>query len=47
MEERNLNNHITIREARTQADVRRFWAELGAYHARDILPGDEDREDLI
>ena len=47
MEERNLNNHITICEARTQAGVRRFWAELGAYHARDILPRDEDREDLI
>ena len=47
MEERNLNNHITICEARTQAGVRRFWAELGAYHARDILPRDEDREDLV
>ena len=45
MEERKLNS-ITICEATTQADVRRFRAELGAYHTRDILPRDEDREDL-
>ena len=45
MEERKLNS-ITIYEAKTGADIRRFWAKLGAYHARDTFPGDEDREEL-
>lgn len=45
MEERNLNS-ITIYEAKTEANIRRFRAELGAYHTRDIFPGDEDREEL-
>ena len=45
MEERNLNR-ITIYEAKAEADIRRFRAELGAYHTRDIFPGDEDREEL-
>ena len=45
MEERNLNS-ITIYEAKTEANIRRFRAELGAYHTRDIIPGDEDREEL-
>ena len=46
MEERNLNSNITIYEARTEADIRRFRAELRAYHARDIFPGEKDREEL-
>ena len=43
MEERNLNSNIILYEAKTEADIRRFQAELRAYHARDIFPGEEDR----
>lgn len=39
MEERNLNSSIILYEAKTEADIRRFRAELRAYHARDIFPG--------
>ena len=46
MEERNLNSNIILYEAKTEADIRRFRAELRAYHARDIFPGEEDREEL-
>ena len=45
MEERNLNSNIILYEAKTEADIRRFRAELRAYHARDIFPGEEDREE--
>ena len=46
MEERELNSSIILYEAKTEADIRRFRAELRAYHARDIFPGEKDREEL-
>ena len=41
-----MNSNIILYEAKTEADIRRFRAELRAYHARDIFPGDKDREEL-
>ena len=46
MEERNLNSNIILYEAKTEADIRRFRAELRAYHTRDIFPEEKDQEEL-
>ena len=46
MEERNLNSSIILYEAKTEADIRRFRAELRAYHTRDIFPEEKDQEEL-
>lgn len=40
-----MENPITIREAVTENDVAAFWAQLHAYHKRDIFP-DSDADKL-
>lgn len=39
------NPQITLREAEGQRDTETFWAQLHAYHKRDIFP-DPEHEDL-
>lgn len=41
-----MNSNIILYEAKTEADIRRFRAELRAYHTRDIFPEEKDREEL-
>lgn len=41
MEDMNMTNPITIREACTQKDTEFFWAQLHAYQARDLFPDPE------
>lgn len=41
-----MKEQITVREAITDEETKRFWHELGAYHDRDIFPDEaaEERE---